>query len=34
MAGTVRWANKRAQPARHFAVNSKIRRSEYLPYVA
>ncbi len=31
IAGYIRWKNKRAQPKRHFAVRSKIRRPNYLP---
>lgn len=34
IAGYVRWRNKRAQPKRHFAIDSKIRRPDYLPNVA
>ncbi|WP_019872990.1 IS630 family transposase [Sporichthya polymorpha] len=34
IAGYLRWRNKRAQPKRHFAVDSKIRRPDYLPNVA
>jgi transposase len=34
IAGYIRWRNKRAQPKRHFAVDSKIRRPDYLPNVA
>ena len=34
IAGYVRWHNKRAQPKRHFATESKIRRPDYLPNVA
>ena len=34
IAGYVRWHNKRSQPKRHFAVDSKIRRPDYLPNVA
>ncbi|WUK71235.1 IS630 family transposase [Kribbella sp. NBC_00359] len=34
IAGYVRWRNKRARPKRHFAVDSKIRRPDYLPNVA
>ena len=34
IAGYVRWPNKRATPKRHFAVDSKIRRPDYLPNVA
>ncbi|MGW5366678.1 IS630 family transposase [Actinopolymorpha pittospori] len=34
IAGYLRWRNKRAQPKRHFATNSKIRRPDYLPNVA
>jgi transposase len=30
----IRWANRRAKPKRRFAVNSKIRRPDYLPNVA
>ncbi|HEY0473720.1 MAG TPA: IS630 family transposase, partial [Kribbella sp.] len=34
IAGYVRWRNKHAQPKRHFAIDSKIRRPDYLPNVA
>lgn len=34
IAGYIRWHNKRAQPKRHFAVTSKIRRPDYLPKAA
>ena len=34
IAGYIRWRNQRAQPKRHFAVDSKIRRPDYLPNVA
>jgi transposase len=34
IAGYVRWCNKRAKPKRRFAVDSKIRRPDYLPNVA
>jgi transposase len=34
IAGYVRWRNKRARPKRQFAVDSKIRRPNYLPNVA
>jgi len=34
IASYVRWHNKRARPKRHFAVDSKIRRPDYLPNVA
>nr|WP_239029369.1 transposase [Pseudonocardia acidicola] len=34
IAGYIRWANKRAKPKRRFAVDSKIRRPDYLPNVA
>jgi transposase len=34
IAGYIRWKNKRAQPKRRFAVDSKIRRPDYLPNVA
>jgi hypothetical protein len=34
IAGYVRWHNKHAQPKRHFAIDSKIRRPAYLPDVA
>ncbi|HEY0639864.1 MAG TPA: hypothetical protein VGD67_19640 [Pseudonocardiaceae bacterium] len=34
IAGYVRWANRHATPKRHYAVNSKIRRPDYLPNVA
>ncbi|MFE7744758.1 IS630 family transposase [Nocardia sp. NPDC057455] len=30
----IRWRNQHAQPKRDFAVNSKIRLPDYLPYVA
>jgi hypothetical protein len=30
----IRWANRHATPKRRFAVNSKIRRPDYLPNVA
>ena len=30
----IRWANRHATPKRRFAVNSKIRRRDYLPNVA
>jgi hypothetical protein len=33
-AGYVRWRNKRAQPKTRFANDSKIRRPDYLPFVA
>jgi hypothetical protein len=32
--GYIRWANRRAKPKRRFAVDSKIRRPDYLPNVA
>lgn len=31
IAGYIRWKNQRTQPKRHFAVNSKTRRPDYLP---
>ena len=34
IAGYLRWRNRRAQPKRHFAIDSKIRRPDYLPNVA
>lgn len=34
IAGYLRWHNKHAKPKRRFAVNSKIRRPDYLPNVA
>jgi hypothetical protein len=34
IAGYLRWHNKRAKPKRRFAVDSKIRRPDYLPNVA
>ncbi|HEY0692863.1 MAG TPA: IS630 family transposase [Kribbella sp.] len=34
IAGYVRWHNKHAKPKRHFAIDSKIRRPDYLPNVA
>jgi hypothetical protein len=34
ITGYVRWHNKHAQPERHFAIDSKIRRPEYLPDAA
>jgi transposase len=34
IAGYVRWHNNHAQPKRRFAINSKIRRPDYLPNVA
>lgn len=34
IAGYIRWHNKRSQPKRRFAVDSKIRRPDYLPNVA
>jgi transposase len=34
IAGYIRWANRRAKPKRRFAVDSKIRRPDYLPNVA
>jgi transposase len=34
IAGYIRWRNKRAHPKRRFAVDSKIRRPDYLPNVA
>jgi transposase len=34
IAGDVRWYNKHAQPKRHFAIDSKIRRPDYLPNVS
>jgi hypothetical protein len=34
IAGYVRWRNKHAKPKRRFAIDSKIRRPDYLPNVA
>jgi transposase len=34
IGGYVRWRNKQAQPKRHFAIDSKIRRPDYLPNVS
>ena len=34
IAGYLRWRNRHSHPKRHFAVNSKIRRPDYLPNVA
>jgi transposase len=34
IAGYLRWHNKRARPKQRFAVDSKIRRPDYLPNVA
>jgi transposase len=34
IAGYLRWHNKHAKPKRRFAVDSKIRRPDYLPNVA
>ena len=34
IAGYIRWRNKHAKPKRHFAIDSKIRRPDYLPNVA
>jgi hypothetical protein len=34
IARYLRWRNHRCHPKRHFAVNSKIRRPDYLPNVA
>lgn len=34
IARYIRWANRHATPKRHYAVNSKIRRPDYLPNVA
>ena len=34
IAGYIRWHNKQAKPKRHFAIDSKIRRPDYLPNVA
>jgi transposase len=34
IGGYIRWANRRAKPKRRFAVDSKIRRPDYLPNVA
>ena len=34
IARYLRWRNQRCHPKRHFAVNSKIRRPDYLPNVA
>jgi transposase len=33
IAGYLRWRNRHCHPKRHFAVNSKIRRPDYLPEV-
>ncbi len=34
IAGYIRWHNRHAKPKRRFAVDSKIRRPDYLPNVA
>jgi transposase len=34
IAAYIRWSNKRARPKRRFAIDSKIRRPDYLPNVA
>ena len=34
IAGYLRWRNRHCHPKRHYAVNSKIRRPDYLPNVA
>jgi transposase len=34
IAGYLRWRNRHCHPKRRFAVNSKIRRPDYLPNVA
>ena len=34
IAGYIRWHNKRARPKRRFAIDSKVRRPDYLPNVA
>ena len=34
IARYVRWVNRHAKPKRHYAINSKIRRPDYLPNVA
>ena len=34
IAGYIRWANRHAKPKRRFAINSKIRRPDYLPNIA
>ena len=34
IASYLRWRNRHSHPKRHFAVNSKIRRPDYLPNVA
>jgi hypothetical protein len=34
IARYIRWANRHATPKRHYTVNSKIRRPDYLPNVA
>ncbi|HEY4455908.1 MAG TPA: hypothetical protein VGN81_16470 [Pseudonocardiaceae bacterium] len=34
IAGYLRWRNRHCHPKRHFAVDSKIRRPDYLPIVA
>jgi transposase len=34
IAGYIRWRNKHAKPKRRFAIDSKIRRPDYLPNVA
>jgi hypothetical protein len=34
IAGYIRWRNKHAKPKRRFAVDSEIRRPDYLPNAA
>ncbi|WIX77080.1 transposase [Amycolatopsis carbonis] len=34
ITGYLRWRNRHSHPKRHFAINSKIRRPDYLPNVA
>jgi hypothetical protein len=34
IASDLRWHNKRAHPKRRFAIDSKIRRPDYLPNIA
>lgn len=34
IAAYIRWRNQNAEPKRDFAVKSKIRLPDYLPYVA
>ncbi|WP_027944756.1 IS630 family transposase [Amycolatopsis taiwanensis] len=34
IASYIRWHNRHCHPKRHFAINSKIRRPDYLPNVA